>query len=150
MDHVERFSDDIGMQFGYQKCAKLSARRGKLILTGPVPTLESEINELDYGQTYRYLGFPEAGGIDHACSKSIITAELHRRLKLVWGSLLCGQFKVKVTNSFCIPLLSYGFGIVDWTKAEMPSSMLLFVRHLLLLKSIIRDQLLKDYICLIS
>ena len=52
VDHVKKFSDDIGMQFGYQKCAKLSARRGKLILTGPVPTLESEINELDYGQTY--------------------------------------------------------------------------------------------------
>jgi len=37
----------------------------------------------------------------------------------VWGSLLCGQSKVKATNSFSIPLLSYGFGIVDWTKAEI-------------------------------
>ena len=26
---------------------------------------------------------------------------------------------VRATNSFCIPLLSYGFGIVDWTKAEI-------------------------------
>ena len=138
------------MQFGYQKCAKLSARRGKLILTGPVPTLESEINELDYGQTYRYLGFPEAGGIDHACNKSIITAELHRRLKLVWGSLLCGQFKSGQLTVFVS--LYYPMVLVLWIgpRQRLPSSMLLFVRHLLLLKAIIRDQLLKDYICLVS
>jgi len=116
---VRKFSDDIGMQFGFQKCAKLSATRGKISLAGPVPTLDDVINELDYGQTYRYLGFPEAGGIDHTASKSIVTIELHRRLKLVWGSLLCGPLKVRATNSFCIPLLSYGFGIVDWSKAEI-------------------------------
>ena len=26
---------------------------------------------------------------------------------------------MQATNSFCIPLLSYGFGIVEWTKAEI-------------------------------
>jgi len=30
VDTVRTFSDDIGMQFGLQKCAKLSAKRGKL------------------------------------------------------------------------------------------------------------------------
>ena len=119
VDTVRKFSDDIGMQLGFQKCAKLSVKRGKLTLTGPLPTLGIEISELDYGQTYRYLGFPEAGGIDHTTKKSIITSKLHRCLKLIWGSLLCGQFKVWATNSFCILMLSYGFGIVDWTKAEI-------------------------------
>ena len=35
---------------------------------------------------YQYLGFPEAGGIDHTASKSVVTAELHRQLKLVEGN----------------------------------------------------------------
>ena len=37
----------------------------------------------------------------------------------MWKSLLHGRFKVQATNGYCVPLLSYGFGIVDWTKAEL-------------------------------
>jgi len=44
---------------------------------------------------------------------------INRHLKLIWGSLLYGQYKVQATNSFCVPLLCYGFGIAEWTKAEM-------------------------------
>ena len=42
-----------------------------------------------------------------------------RRFKLVWKSLLHGRFKVQATNGYCVPLLSYGFGIVEWTKSEI-------------------------------
>ena len=59
MDTVRKFSGDICMQFVFQKCAKLSVKRGKMILTGPLPILDNEISELDYGQTYRYLGLPD-------------------------------------------------------------------------------------------
>ena len=47
MDTVREFSDDSGMQFGFQKCAKLSVRRDKLNLTGPLPTMDNEICESD-------------------------------------------------------------------------------------------------------
>ena len=57
--------------------------------------------------------------MDHDTCKELITAEVCRRSQLIWGSLLNGWFKVMATNAFCIPLLSYGFGIVDWTKAEI-------------------------------
>ena len=30
-----------------------------------------------------------------------------------------GPRKVRATNSFCIPLLSYGFGLIPWTKKEI-------------------------------
>ena len=26
---------------------------------------------------------------------------------------------MQTTNGFCVPLLSYGFGIVEWTKGEI-------------------------------
>ena len=119
VDLVQMFSDDIKMSFGINKCAKLSVKRGKLVSTGPVLTIGDEISELAYGETYRYLGFPEAGGVDHAKCKQTISAEFQRRLRLVWKSLLHGRFKVQATNGFCVPLLSYGFGIVDWTMAEL-------------------------------
>ena len=81
--------------------------------------MSDEIHELSYGKTYRYLGFQECGGIDHRQAKTSLTEEFSRRLKIVWKSLLYGRFKVQATNSFCIPLLSYGFGVVGWTKSEV-------------------------------
>ena len=78
-----------------------------------------EIGELAYDETYLYLGFPESGGVDHAKCKETISAEMLRRLKLVWKSLLHGTLKVQATNGYCVPLLSYGFEIVNWAKAEL-------------------------------
>ena len=88
-------------------------------MAGPVFSLGDEIAELDYGWTYHYLEFPEAGGIEHGKCKEVITEELRRRFRSVWGSLLHGWFKVMATNVFCILLLSYSFGAVEWTKAEV-------------------------------
>ena len=36
--------------------------------------------------------------------------------------------KVMATIAFCIPLLSYGFGIVDWTKAEISQFYVMFCK----------------------
>lgn len=119
VDLVRKFSDDIRMSFGISKCAKLTVKRGKPVSTGPILTIGDEIGELSCGETYRYLGFVESGGVDHSKCKDIISAEFLRRLKLVWRSLLHGRFKVQATNGFCVPLLSYGFGIVEWTKGEI-------------------------------
>jgi len=33
--------------------------------------------------------------------------------------LLSGPHKVKATNSFCVPILTYGFGVIPWTKHEI-------------------------------
>ena len=106
VDTVRKFSNDIRMSFGFEK-------------SGPIMSHGDEIGELSYGQTYCYLGFPETGSVDHGTYKELITAEVRRRSQLIWGSLLNGQFKVMATNAFCIPLLSYEFGIVDWTKVVL-------------------------------
>ena len=44
---VKQFSDDIGMEFGLDKCVKATFRKGKLTSTTPV--------ELDIGTTIRDL-----------------------------------------------------------------------------------------------
>lgn len=119
VDLVWRFSDDIRMSFGISKCTKLTVKWGKPVSTGPILTIGDEIGELSYGETYRYLGFAESGGVDHSKCKDIISAEFLRQLKLVWKSLLHGRLKVQATDGFCVPLLCYGFGIVEWTKGEI-------------------------------
>ena len=52
-------------------------------------SLGDEIEELSYGQTYCYLGFPEASSIDHDTFKEAIIGELCMHAGdfrcMVWG-----------------------------------------------------------------
>ena len=50
---VKTFSDDIHMEFGLEKCAKIIFKRGKIIqLKNLVLDVMREIQELDQGKTY--------------------------------------------------------------------------------------------------
>ena len=120
MNLVLTFSNAIRMSFGISKCAKLTMKRGRVVQPGPLPLADClEIPEVGVSGVYRYLGFPEVGGMDHQHCKKVVLFEFEHRLRLIWGSLLYGHFKVQATNSFCVPLLSYGFGIVEWTAEEL-------------------------------
>ena len=46
----------------------------------------------------QYLAFPETGCIDNNRNKIVISDEFHRWLKLILGSLLCGQYKVHASH----------------------------------------------------
>ena len=75
-----------------------------------VPSKEKE-------KVYKYQPLArDFHSVYHMCCKETVLAEFERRLRLVWRSLLYGNYKVQATNSFCVPLL---FGVVDWTVAEL-------------------------------
>ena len=117
---VHMFSCDVCLSFGLDKCARCSVSRGKVVSSDDIPLPDgSSIRQLNVGETYKYLGFFEAEGLDCVKSKKLIMDSYHRRLRLVWNSLLSGPRKTRATNSFCVPLLSYGCGIVPWTKKEI-------------------------------
>jgi hypothetical protein len=53
---VKTFSDDIHMYFGLEKCAKITFKKGKLIHSqNLVIDINREIQELEQGETYKYL-----------------------------------------------------------------------------------------------
>ena len=63
---VKIFSDDIHMAFGLEKCAKVTFKRGKLIQTQNLMIdAIQEIQELEQGKAYKYLGIEEKDGIQH-------------------------------------------------------------------------------------
>jgi hypothetical protein len=63
---VKTFSDDIHMEFGLEECAEISFKRGKLVhLQNLVIDISREIEELEQGKTYKYLGIEESEGIQH-------------------------------------------------------------------------------------
>jgi hypothetical protein len=63
---VKTFSEDIHMDFGLEKCAKITFKKGKLIHSqNLVIDINREIHELEQGKTYKYLGTEESEGIQH-------------------------------------------------------------------------------------
>jgi len=63
---VKTFSDDIHMEFRLEKCAKIVFKRGKLVHSqNLVIDINREIQELEQGKTYKYLGIEESKGIQH-------------------------------------------------------------------------------------
>jgi len=54
IDLVETSSSNIRLSFGAQKCAKLTVKRGKPVSTGLTVTINDEICDLSYRETYRF------------------------------------------------------------------------------------------------
>ena len=70
---VKQFSDDISMEFGIEKCAKASFKKGKLTSTGNIVIdVDTEIQELDQEGVYKYLSVDESDGIQHSKMKEKI------------------------------------------------------------------------------
>ena len=63
---VKIFSDDINMEFGLEKCAKITFKRGKLThLHNLVINTNRDIQELEQGKTCKCLEIEETEGIQY-------------------------------------------------------------------------------------
>ena len=60
------------MEFGLEKCAKITFKRGKLTNSQNLMIdTNREIQELEQGKTHKYLGIEESEGIQHQQMKEI-------------------------------------------------------------------------------
>ena len=117
---VKKFSDDICMNFGLDKCAKVTFKAGKMQQTANIHLdADTTIRELDPGETYRYLGMHESYGIQHDEIKRKLRAEYIRRVRMVTRSELNAVNKIQAINALAIPVISYSFNIIDWQIQEL-------------------------------
>lgn len=116
---VKRFSDDIKMNFGIDKCNKLSIVRGKVKETGNTRLNNGEeIKALNNQQYYKYLGFKEKERISKT-TKAELQTEYFARAKKVLKTELNSRNTINALNAYAIPALSYGFQIIDWSVTEL-------------------------------
>jgi hypothetical protein len=116
---VTTFSDDIHMEFGLDKCAKIVFKKGKLVHSqNLVVDINRGIQELENGKTYRYLGIDESDGIQHQQMKERLKKEYTRRLRMILKSELNAKNKVTAIGTLAIPVLRYSFGIIKWRLEE--------------------------------
>ena len=120
LETTQIFSNDIGMSFGLEKCAKISIIRGKVKnRDNIILSSGEEIRELNNQTFYKYLGVEENKVIGHTETKEKLSKEYFSRLRKILKSELNSYNMIMAINQWAVPAITYGFGIINWTKAEL-------------------------------
>ena len=117
---VKKFKDNIRMEFGLEKCAKATFKRGKLTKTSDLHIdTDTSIRELDQEEAYKYLGINKGDGIQHATMKEKVRKEYYRRVRLVLKSELNPANRFEAVNTLAVPVVTYSFNITNWKMSEI-------------------------------
>ena len=117
---VKAFSDDIGMEFGLDKCAKATFKRGKLVTSENIELSDDTIiKQLDQEGTYKYLGVNEGDGVQHSKMKEKIRKECIPRVRSILKTELNSKNKLTAINTLAIPVVTYSFNVINWNLREL-------------------------------
>ena len=105
---VRIYSQDIGMEFGIEKCAMLVMKIGKRHLTDGMELLnQDKIRTLAENETYKYLGILDADTIKNVEMKDKIQNEYLRRTRKLLETKLSSRNIIKGINTWDVPLVRY-------------------------------------------
>ena len=114
------FSEDVGIKFGIEKCAKLVMEKGKIVKSVSIELPDGKvIKSLQEGESYKYLGILEADKFLEEKMKLNVSKEYIRRLRKVLKSKLNGGNLVHGVNTWVVSLLRYSAAFVTWRKSEL-------------------------------
>ena len=120
MHAVRIYSQDIGMEFGIEKCAMLVMKNGKPYMTDGMELLNHDkIRTLEENEIYEYLGILEADIIKQVQMKDTIRKEYLRRTKKLLETKLSGRNLIKGINTWDVPLVRYSGPFLKWTRDEL-------------------------------
>jgi hypothetical protein len=92
---VKTLSNDINMKFGWEKCARICLKSGKVYRKQHMgKTMETEIKELDTMKAYNYFGVEESHNIEHKKEKDRLKKVCIRRLRLILSTELSARNKM--------------------------------------------------------
>ena len=81
--------------------------------------INREIQELERGKTYKYLGIEESEGIQHQQMKERLKQEYNRRLRMILKSELNARNEITAIGALAVPVLRYNFGIINWRTEDI-------------------------------
>ena len=119
---ISKFTNDIGMTFGADKCAYLYIERGQRKTLGDTIHVNGlELTEVVENDSYKYLGCDEDFSYKGDLNKARVKKEYFNRVRKIWKSELYSRNKVMSHNIFAVPVFTLTFGILDWIKDEIQS-----------------------------
>ena len=117
---VRIYSQDIGMEFGIEKCAMLIMKSGKRHLTdGMGLPSQDKIRTLGEKETYKYLDVLEAETIKQVEMKDKIKKEYLRRTRKLRETKLSSRNLIKGMNTWAVPLVRYSGPFLKRTREEL-------------------------------
>jgi hypothetical protein len=117
---TKRFSADICMEFGLDKCAVLDCKAGKVVHTEDLQLMDgTSVPHLDIDATYKYLGMHQLMSINTMLIKQSVQEAYVKRVTKVMRSELNAGSKFCALNSWAVPVLMYSFGVVSWSQTEL-------------------------------
>ena len=116
---TEIFSNDIHMEFGTDKCRTQHITHGKRELVAFDLQNGEVIEPMEENEVYKYLGFQQTQHIEHKHIKATLHNKFLDRLHSILKSKLDGKNVFKAINTYAIPILTYSFGVIGWTKTEL-------------------------------
>ena len=100
---VRIYSQDVGMEFGNEKCAMLVMKRGKRHMTDGIELPKHDkIRTLEENETYKYLGILEADTIKQVQMKDTIRKEYLRRTRKLLETKLSSRNLIKRINTWAV------------------------------------------------
>ena len=112
---VRIFSEDIGMQFGIDKCAMLVRKKGRIVKSDGIQLPNDKvIKTLEEGQSYKYLGLLEAGEVMVNGMKDKVKKEYYRRVRKVLETKLDSGNVFKAINSWAVSVVRYSAAFLRW------------------------------------
>ena len=117
---VHVFSEDVGMEFGIEKCAMLVMEKGKVVKSVGIELPNGKvIKSLQEGESYKYLGILQADKFLEGKMKLNVSKEYIKGLRKVLKSKLNGRNLVRGVNTWAVSLLRYSAAFVSWRKSEL-------------------------------
>jgi len=108
------------MEFGLEKYAKISFKRGKLVPSQNLMiSINREIQELEQRKTCKYLGIEESEGIQHQQMKERLKQEYSMRLRMILKSELNARNKITAIGALSVQVWKYSFSIINWRTEEI-------------------------------
>ena len=114
---VRIYSQDIGMEFGIEKCAMKSGKRHMTV--GMELPNHDRIRTLEENETYKYLGILEADTIKQVQMKDMIRKEYLRRTRKLLETKLSSRNLIKGINTWAVPLVRYSGPFLKWIWEEL-------------------------------
>ena len=116
---VHKFSKDISMEFGMDKCAVLEIKSGVQVSCNGIVLPDDKTMQEVEPEGYKYLGVLEGADIKMKDMKDKVRKEYLRRVKATAGSQLHAGNLLQAVNTWAVSVVRYTAGILDWSTREL-------------------------------
>ena len=113
------YSQDVGMEFGIEKCAQLVMKSCKHLTDGTELPNQDKIRTLGENETYKYLDIFEAVTIKQVKMKEKIKKEYLRKTRKLLETKKSSWNLLKGINTWAVRFVRYSGPFLKWTRDEL-------------------------------